>query len=137
VPSSTFSAALFIARRQAAGLSQGQLAALGDLPASLVAKIEQGECQPSLAALGSFAVALGCRTSELLDDSVTCTVLSELGAATDAWIERELATAPPMTDETARRVSAAMFPGSAVDARQWRDRTDSAQRRLEHYNATH
>lgn len=136
--SSTFSAALFIARRQAAGWSQGQLAALADCPVSLVAKIERGECRPSIRWLTCLAVAMGCRPSELEDPSVTCTLPTELGADADAWVERALASAPKhMTDDQARLVSAILFPGGIVQARQRREHSDKAQRRLEQYNATH
>lgn len=55
--------------REAAGLSQQEVAMRGDLSLSLVAKLEQGKkADPRASTLLALAQALGVRPGQLLDD---------------------------------------------------------------------
>jgi transcriptional regulator with XRE-family HTH domain len=57
------------ALREAAGLSQQDVAMKGDLSLSLVAKLEQGKkADPRASTLLALAEALGVRPGQLLDD---------------------------------------------------------------------
>jgi len=57
------------ALREAAGLSQQDVAMKGDLSLSLVAKLEQGKkADPRASTLLALAQALGVRPGQLLDD---------------------------------------------------------------------
>jgi len=109
---SAFSRKQFQQLRMAAGLSGEELAQRAGLSYSLVQKIERGNVRPSIRSLTRFAIAMGCKPSQLLDDSMAedDDIPTELGAAGDAWVKRTLASAPKhMTEDQVRVVSAALF----------------------------
>ena len=97
----------------ASGLTGEQLAQRAGVSYSLVSKIECGNVRPSISSLTRLAVAMDCKPSELLDDSQTADDVdlpTELGANTDAWVKRTLASAPPqLSEDQARLISAALF----------------------------
>jgi transcriptional regulator with XRE-family HTH domain len=106
-----FSPTLLRARREAIGLSKEQLAVGADRSYPTIARLERGEIRPSVATLGRLSAVLKCSVADLFDADETDddTRPTDLGADVDDWIARTLADAPPMSEETARRVSAALF----------------------------
>jgi transcriptional regulator with XRE-family HTH domain len=76
-------------------------------------KLESGEARPSIATLGRIVRALGVPMDSLFVetpvDPEESSVATDLGEATDRWIEKTLKTAPPLSEEQARRISAVLF----------------------------
>jgi transcriptional regulator with XRE-family HTH domain len=113
-----FDGALLRARRQELGLTVEELADLTDLtgrPKRRVATLEDfeaGRIRPSVAALEKLCRALDCSPSALYsggEDDDRDDRPTDLGEATDRWIAETLASAPPMTDRQAARISAILF----------------------------
>jgi len=108
-----FDGALVKARRKQLDLSAADLADLSKVPYATVLRFERNEQRPSVTALEKLCRALTCSPDSLftLDDDQDETDLrpTDLGAAADQWIAETLATAPPMTERQAARLSAILF----------------------------
>jgi transcriptional regulator with XRE-family HTH domain len=80
-----------------------------------VVKIDRGEVRPSMTTLGAMARALNCPVSAFFDEDEPDLLAdddprpSDLGAVVDEWVRTTLMAMPPMSPETARRVSAVLF----------------------------
>lgn len=99
-----------------------ELAALIGKPSSTIRRFERGEIRPSLQMLGALAVNLRCSVADFYDEDDPDLVAhddprpSELGKDIDDWVRQTLATAPPLTDAQAHRISMIMFgPGVVLD----------------------
>lgn len=115
-----FDGALLRARRQELGLTVEELADLANLTgrpkrrAATLEDFEAGRIRPSIDALEKLCRALDCPPSALYsgdEDDDRDDRPTELGEATDRWIAETLASAPPMTDRQAARISAILFGG--------------------------
>ena len=108
-----FDGTLMRARRKQLGLSAPDLADLSKVPYATVLRLETGKQRPSVTTLEKLCRALTCSPDSLftLDDDQDETDLrpTDLGAAADQWIAETLATAPPMTERQAARLSAILF----------------------------
>ena len=76
-------------------------------------KLESGEVRPSVATLGRIVRALAVPMDSLFieapENATGSGLATDLGEQTDRWIEKTLKTAPPLTEEQARRISAVLF----------------------------
>jgi transcriptional regulator with XRE-family HTH domain len=105
-----FQGALLRAQIAQSGKSMEQIAVDTDLSYHTIRRFLRDEIRPSLASFGRLVVALGCRPTDLLVETDEPTRReTDLGAATDAWIEAVVAGAPDLTAEQAKRISAALF----------------------------
>jgi transcriptional regulator with XRE-family HTH domain len=117
-----FDPARLTALRDAAGLSREDLAMATGRPTATIERLERNEVRPSLTLQGDLALALRCPLRALYsgdgepDLRGDETLPTDLGPGVDAWIRENRRNAPPMSEETARRVSAAMFPQAAHSA---------------------
>jgi transcriptional regulator with XRE-family HTH domain len=125
---SRFDGALLRARREQLGLTIEELSDQtgltrrrrpGDPPPipwrgryTLLMEIESGTIRPSVNTLEKLCRALGVKPSALfsgeLDDDADDRP-TDLGAHTDQWVKDTLASAPPMSDRQAARISAILF----------------------------
>jgi transcriptional regulator with XRE-family HTH domain len=114
---SKFDGALLRARRQELGLTVEELADLASLTGRSKRRVatledfEAGRIRPSVAALEKLCRALDCPPSALYSGGEDDDRPTELGDATDRWIAETLASAPPMTDRQAARISAILYGG--------------------------
>jgi len=107
-----FNGARLRARRKDLGLRREELARLARLSYSSVICLERDEFRPSIASLERLCGALSCTPDMFFaasDDDEADLRPTELGRDTDDWIARTLATAPPLTQRQAERISAALF----------------------------
>jgi transcriptional regulator with XRE-family HTH domain len=107
-----FDGALMRARRQHLNLSAPDLADLSKVPYASVLRFETGRQRPSIAALEKLCRTLACDPNSLFtadDDEEVDILPTDLGAAADRWIAETLASAPPMTERQAARLSAILF----------------------------
>lgn len=107
-----FDGALMRARRQKLGLTIEQLSDLSTLSYASVMRFEIGRARPSVAALEKLCRALAVDPNSLFtadDDDETDLRPTDLGTAADLWIAETLASAPPMTERQAARLSAILF----------------------------
>jgi transcriptional regulator with XRE-family HTH domain len=107
-----FDGALMRARRNKLGLSAPDLADLSKVPYASVVRFETGRQRPSVAALEKLCRALSCTPDALFTadaDDDAPVLPTELGATADAWIAETVASAPPMTERQAARLSALLF----------------------------
>jgi len=123
---SAFSRKRFRELRKAAGFTGEELARRAGVSNSLVQKIEQGAATPSLASLTKFISVFGCEAGDLFDDSEAVSLPSDLSPEVARWIQRMLDTAPPMSEETARRVSAVLFAAKSTSGAASDDRPPPA-----------
>ena len=112
---SRFDGGLLRARRQQLGLTVEELCSLSKVSYATVMQLESGAQRPSIGTLEKLCRALGCKPGVLFsgeegdDADVRPT---DLGEATDRAIAEMLASAPPMTERQAKRISAILFSGS-------------------------
>ena len=107
-----FDGALMRARRQKLNLSAPDLADLSKVPYSSVLRFETGVQRPSVTALEKLCRTLACDPNSLFtadDDEEVDIRPTDLGTAADRWIAETLASAPPMTERQAARLSAILF----------------------------
>lgn len=108
-----FDGALMRARRQKLNLSAPDLHDLSKVPYASIMRFETGRARPSVATLEKLCRALSCDPNSLFvpddDDDETDLRPTDLGAAADLWIAETLASAPPMTERQAARLSAILF----------------------------
>jgi transcriptional regulator with XRE-family HTH domain len=107
-----FDGALLRARRKDLNLSQKQLSDLADTPFYTLAKFERGDIRPSVVTLEKLCRALGVDPNSLFSgepDDDADTRPTDLGDATDRWVAEMLASAPPLTERQAARISAILF----------------------------
>jgi transcriptional regulator with XRE-family HTH domain len=107
-----FDGARLRARRKELTLSQKQLSDLTDTSFYALARFERGDMRPSVVTLEKLCRVLGCDPNSLFsgeEDDDADTRPTDLGDATDRWIADTLASAPPMTERQAARVSAILF----------------------------
>lgn len=96
--------------RERRGMTQVDVGMATGLNPESISRLERGHRRPTRVTLGALARALECEIVELLEEQEPADLPTELGAETDAWIARTLATAPAhMSEDVARRVSAALF----------------------------
>jgi transcriptional regulator with XRE-family HTH domain len=108
-----FKGALLRAKRESVGITRERLAAVTGRSYGLVVKLETDQVRPSVTTLGLLSMALSCPVDEFFGDGEVDTRDSDLGPDVDRWIAKTLATAPAMSPEIARRVSAALFGGAS------------------------
>lgn len=121
-----FSGALMRARREQLGLSREELAVVTGRSHATVTKLERDEICPSMTTLERLCDALeypvqrffaGDPADHSMDERPT-----DLGRDVDEWIRKTLASAPPLTDRQARRISEILFGRSAPEVPEQRDR---------------
>ena len=107
-----FDGALLRARRTDLKLSRKQLSDLADVPFYTLSKFETGAVRPSVATLEQLCRVLGVDPNSLFSgeqDDDADTRPTDLGDAADRWIAETLASAPPLTERQAARISAILF----------------------------
>jgi transcriptional regulator with XRE-family HTH domain len=112
LPLPRFDGALLRARRKHLNLTIETLSDLAKVPYGTISRFERGDVRPSVAALEKLCRALGVNPDAFFsgeeDDDVDLRP-TELGAAVEQWIAKTLASAPPMTERQAARISAILF----------------------------
>lgn len=119
--SARFDGALLRARRKKLGLTVEDLSGLAGLPYATVMNFETGTWRASVASLEKLCRALSCSPDALYsgeDDGEPDPRPTDLGPDADRWVAEALASAPPMTDRQAARLSAILFNGAE---RSWRE----------------
>jgi transcriptional regulator with XRE-family HTH domain len=107
-----FDGALLRVRRKHLGLTLDELARLSSLSYSTVISMERNHVRPSISSLERLCSALSCTPDTFFageEDDETDLRPTELGRDVDAWIARTLASAPPLTQRQADRISAVLF----------------------------
>ena len=107
-----FDGARLRARRTELKLSRQDVAELSKQTYSAITRMERGEMRASVTALEAVCRALSCTPDTFFDsepDDDADLRPTELGAAADRWIAETLATAPPLTERQAARISALLF----------------------------
>ena len=107
-----FDGAQMRARRQKLDLTMEQLSDLSKVPYVSIMRFELGRGRPSVATLEKLCRALSCDPNSLFtaeDDDDAEILPTDLGTAADRWIAETLASAPPMTERQAARLSAILF----------------------------
>ena len=107
-----FDGALLRARRKKLGLTIQELSGLCGLKYVTLATLERGGARPSVTSLEKLCKALSCdpNTLFIVDDDDDADIRpTDLGAAADQWVADTVASAPPLTERQAARISAALF----------------------------
>jgi transcriptional regulator with XRE-family HTH domain len=101
--------------REQQGFSREAFAVAIGKSFTTIVKIDRGEIRPSLTTLGEMARVLRCSVADFFDEADPDLAVhddprpSDLGADIDEWLRSTRESMPPMTPETARRVSAVLF----------------------------
>jgi transcriptional regulator with XRE-family HTH domain len=107
-----FDGALLRARRKHLRVTLDELARLSRLSYPFVMSLERNDARPSISSLERLCEALTCSPDTFFtpgEDDDADLRPTELGRDADEWIARTLATAPPLTERQAKRISAALF----------------------------
>ena len=104
--------ALLHARRKNLGLTRPELAQLATVGYGTIHNLERDKIRPSISTLEKLCDALSCNPDTFFaatpDDDVDPRP-TELGRDADNWVARTLATAPPLTERQAKRISEVLF----------------------------
>jgi len=110
-----FQAARARALREQQGFSREAFAVAIGKSFTTIVKIDRGEVRPSLTTLGAMARVLSCSVADFFDEDDPDLAVhddprpSDLGADIDEWLRSTRESMPPMSADTARRVSAVLF----------------------------
>jgi transcriptional regulator with XRE-family HTH domain len=100
------------ARRKHLGLTLRELGGLAALSYATIMSFERDDYRPSITSLERLCEALSCTPDTFFtagDDDEADLRPTELGRDADEWVARTLATAPPLTERQAKRISAVLF----------------------------
>jgi transcriptional regulator with XRE-family HTH domain len=107
-----FDGALLRARRKHLNLTIESLSELSKVAYGSISRFEIGTQRPSVVALERLCRALSCDPNSLFtadEDDDADLRPTDLGTTADAWIAQTLASAPPLTERQAARLSAILF----------------------------